>query len=116
MDNKQETIRDDEPITIPYVVFRDLQTHNRWVVKWLVWALLAALVLLFGSNLAWLLVWNSYDFSGDVTTASVDSEGYGIANFTGGNGGVILGESDRYQTDVESDETQRELEGNSQTP
>lgn len=110
MDKVQENIQDT--VTVPYVVFRDDQTHHRWVVKRLVWALIAAMFLLFASNIAWLIAWNQYDYSGDITTASVDSEGYGIANFTGGNGGVMLGESDRYQTEVEGDEAQRELERN----
>ena len=100
MDNRQDNTQ--EPITVPYVVFRDDQTHHRWVVSRLIWALIIVTFLVFASNIAWLIAWNQYTFLGDEITTTVDSEGDGIANYTGGNGGVInIGESDSPQTDEE---------------
>ena len=81
-----------ENLVVPYVVYRDAIADNRWVVKRLVIALIIAIFILFASNLAWLWVWNQYDFSGDYVETTVDSEGDGIANYTGGNGGVVFGE------------------------
>lgn len=81
--------KDNPPVSVPYVVYRDVEYHYRWIVRRMVYALIAAMILLFASNLAWLLVWNSYEFSGEETITTIDSEGEGIANYTGGNGGVI---------------------------
>ncbi len=98
MGNIQGNIQDNEPVTIPYVVFRDLQTHNRWVVKGLVVALVITIILLFASNTVWLVFWNQYDLTTEDTVTTVDSEGDGIANYVEGdvigNGGVIIGEGD----------------------
>ena len=80
------------PSSVPYVVYRDSIDDNRWVVKRLTVALIVAISLMFASNLAWLWVFQSYDYSTVETT--VDSEGDGIANYTGGDGGVTTyGES-----------------------
>lgn len=79
-----------KPESVPYVVYEDATADKQWVIKKLVQALIVALFLLFASNLAWLYVWQSYDYSG--TEMTVDSSGSGIANYTGGNGGVRYGE------------------------
>lgn len=92
-----------EPTTVPYVVYRDAISDNQWVVRRLVRAIIIMALLLFASNLAWLYVWNQYDYSGETIETSVDSEGDGIANYTGGNGGVIFGESDCTQDNMEAD-------------
>ena len=86
--------RNDTPIIVPYVVYRDAIADNRWVVKKLVIALIISIFLLFASNGMWLYVWNQYDYTTEETVTSVDSNGEGIANYTGGNGGVTVGESD----------------------
>ena len=111
MGNIHETDREVENnLPVPYVVYRDAISDNRWVVKKLVWALIVSIILIFASNIAWLIVWNSYDFSGGSIETSVDSEGDGIANYTGGNGGVIVGESGSSENLLVGEET-RQLEG-----
>ena len=91
MNNIKEN-REQRPTTIDYIVYRDAIADNRWVIKRLVVALIVAIALLFVSNMAWLYAWNQFDYSSTETT--VDSQGDGIANFTGGNGGVTTyGES-----------------------
>ena len=55
----------------------------------LVLALIVAVVMVFASNVAWLWVWQSYDYSSEETV--VESDGNSIANFTGGDGGVLYG-------------------------
>lgn len=84
-----------EPIYVPYIVHRDAVSHDRWIIRRLITALIICVVLMFASNAAWLYVWNQYDYSSEETI--VDSDGNGIANYTGGDGGVIYGESDRPQ-------------------
>lgn len=94
MNNIKEN-REQRPTTIDYIVYRDAIADNRWVIKRLVVALIVAIALLFVSNMAWLYAWNQFDYSSDTTTTTIDSEGNGIANYTGGNGGVnTYGEGD----------------------
>lgn len=77
------------PQAVPYVVFCDTVANYQWVIKKLVIALVIVVFMMFASNLAWLFVWQSYDYSSTETT--LESDGNGIANFTGGDGGVIYG-------------------------
>lgn len=87
-----ESNKKELPVSVPYVVHRDAIDDNRWVVKRLTIALIVAIALIFVSNMAWLFVWQQYDYSTVETT--VDSEGDGIANYTGRDGGVATyGES-----------------------
>ena len=91
--------------TVPYFIHEGMMVRNERTVKRLIIALIIAVVLVFASNAAWLYCWMQYDYSTDgvQTVTTVDSEGDGIANYTGGDGGVIYGESDSpqdvYQTD-----------------
>lgn len=95
-----------EPITVPYVVYSDRMWHDRWVIKWLVRALIVTIILLFVSNAIWLYAWNQYDYSGSETevVTTVDSEGDGVANYTGHDGGVMIGEGDSPQDNADENE------------
>lgn len=92
-------MENEKQIAVPYVIYRDVASQDRWIIRRLITGLVVALVVaviaLFVSNMAWLWYFNQYDYvtDGDITT--VDSEGGGIANYTGGDGGVVYGESDR---------------------
>ena len=86
-------IESREEQNVPYVVYRDAIADNRWVVRRLVIALIIAIFVVFASNIAWLYVWYQYDYSCEYVETTVDSEGDGIANYTGGDGGVMVGES-----------------------
>ena len=89
-----QTEHERMPVAVPYVVYSDTVANYHWVIKKLVIALVVTVFLMFASNLAWLFVFQSYDFSTEETVTTVDSEGEGIANYTGGDGGVVIGESD----------------------
>ena len=99
----QEVEIKEHPDVVDYVVYRDSVQDNQWVVKRIIIALIVTIALLFISNMAWLVAWNLYDYS--TTTATVDSQENGIANFTGGNGGIILGEDNRPTSDTEAPDT-----------
>lgn len=92
-------MENNELVTIPYVVHRDMVAHDRWIIKRLIVALIICIALIFLSNGMWLYVWQQYDYGGEETevVTTVDSEGDGIANYTGGNGGVSIGEGDSPQ-------------------
>ena len=92
--NKNDTTATDKsPVTVPYVVYNDTVANYQWVIQKMVIALVIVVALMFASNIAWLYVWQKYDYAVEEITTTIDSEGEGIANYTGGNGGVILGES-----------------------
>ena len=87
----------DKPVrkteSVPYVVYSDTVANYHWVIRKLVIALIVAIVLMFAGNAIWLYVWLQYDYSS--TEATVESDGDGVANYTGGDGGVMyVGESD----------------------
>lgn len=86
-----------KPDSVPYIVYSDTVANYHWVIKKLVWAIVIVVILLVVSNLAWLYVWQSYDYSSTETT--LESDGNSIANFTGGNGGVRIGGTSDVQED-----------------
>ena len=100
MDNQN-----NEMLTVPYVVHRDAIAHDRWVIKGLAIALIITVLLMFASNAIWLYFWNQYEYTSEEVVADVDSVGSGIANFTGGNGGVVYGAGDSPQNDLAANET-----------
>ena len=50
---------------VPYIVYESEAARHERTVKRLITALLIAILLIVGSNLAWLYVWNQYDFSSE---------------------------------------------------
>ncbi len=95
---EHENVMAKEPVSVPYVVYRDAMTHDRWAIRGLIIALLITIFLLFTSNAIWLYYWNQYDYANEETVTTVDSDGDGIATFIGGDvdgsGGVNIGEGD----------------------
>ena len=59
---------------VPYIVYESEAARHERTVKRLITALLIAILLIVGSNLVWLWVFNQYDFS---------SESYTIENESG---------------------------------
>lgn len=79
---------EEKNLTIPYIVHeadaarQERHTRRLWITT------IVLIVALFVSNMAWLKVWNSYDYKSEV---SLDS-GEGNANFIGGDGEITNGE------------------------
>ena len=72
---------------VPYIVYESEAARHERTVKRLITALLIAILLIVGSNLAWLYVWNQYDFSSEAYTIENES---GNANYLeSGMDGVI---------------------------
>lgn len=84
---ENNTTQKRKPENVPYVVFDDMVANYQWIIKKMVWALIVTVVLMFVSNAAWLWAWLQYDYSSTETT--VESDGNSVANYTGGDGGVI---------------------------
>lgn len=50
---------------VPYIVYESEAARHERTVKRLITAPVIAILLIVGSNLAWLYVWNQYDFSSE---------------------------------------------------
>ena len=76
---------------VPYIVYEAEAARHERTVKRLLTALLVAVVLIVASNLAWLWVWNQYDFTSETYTIENES---GNANYleTGMDGVINNGQ------------------------
>ena len=73
---------------VPYIVYESEAARHERTVKRLLIALLITILLMVGTNLAWLWVFNQYDISSEVYT--VESEDNGNSNvLQAGEDGVI---------------------------
>lgn len=86
-----------EQITIPYIVFESTMARAERQQKRLVIALIVAVVMIVASNLAWLYVWNSYEYVGE---SSVSVEGEGNANYIGNDGDITNGENNSQENEI----------------
>ena len=59
---------------VPYIVYESEAASHERTVKRLLIALLITIVLMVGTNMAWLYVWNQYDFSSESYTIETDEE------------------------------------------
>ena len=96
MDEKHN-MTEKPPVTVPYVVYSDTVANYHWVIKKLVIALVIVVALMFVSNMAWLWVFQSYDYATEETVTTLESDGNSVANYTGGNGGVNYGSESNGQ-------------------
>ena len=97
---------DDERLTVPYIVHESAMARNERHIRRLVIALIIAFVMIVASNLAWLYIWNSYEYVGDSSQVTVDSN-TGDANYIGDDGDIINGESDGKKGNSVSEEKER---------
>lgn len=85
---------DDKVKDVPYIVFESAMAREERHCKRLTIALVIAVIAMLLSNLAWLWVWNSYEYVGDTTSkVLVDSGEGGNANYIGNDGDITNGES-----------------------
>lgn len=57
---------------VPYIVYEGEAARHERTVKRLLTALLITILLMVGTNLAWLYVWNQYDFSSEEYSVETD--------------------------------------------
>ena len=83
---------DYKDTSVPYIVYESEAARHERTVKRLLTALLIAILLIVGSNLAWLWVWNQYDFSSESYT--IENNDDGNANYldSGADGVINNGE------------------------
>lgn len=73
---------------VPYIVYESAEAKSERTIKRLIIALVITIILLFASNLIWVLEF----FSFDTVDATIDA-GSGTANFIGEDGDIIYGEN-----------------------
>lgn len=73
----------DEQIKVPYIVYESSMARAERQQKRLWIALIVSVVMIVLSNIAWLYVWNSYEYVGE---SQVSVEGDGTANYIGSDG------------------------------
>lgn len=70
---------EDNKTSVPYIVYESEAARHERTVKRLLEALLISILLMVATNLAWLWVWNQYDFSSESYT--IESEDNGNSNY-----------------------------------
>ena len=60
---------------VPYIVYEGSMARAERHIKRLVVALIVAVVMICVSNLAWLYLWNSYEYVGDSDTITYTQDG-----------------------------------------
>lgn len=74
---------EDEKITVPYIVYEGTQARQERTIKRLIVVIILLIVLFFGSQMAWLYAWNSYDYAVEDSGYDIQSDDGGNANFIG---------------------------------
>ncbi len=86
-------MEDKTNTSVPYIVYESEAARHERTVKRLLTALLVTILLMVGTNMAWLYVWNQYDFSSEQYTIDTSSEGNANYLEAGLNGVINNGES-----------------------
>lgn len=73
-------------VTVPYIVYEGEMARQERHTKRLIVIIVIVLAMLFGSNIAWLYVWNQYEYVDETestTTIKATQDGEGV-NIVGG--------------------------------
>ena len=65
--------------SVPYIAFEAEMSRHERIIKRLIGMLIVVIVLLFASNVGWLLFFNSFEIQ--TSEVSLESEDNGIANY-----------------------------------
>lgn len=92
----------DSNVTVPYIVHEGEMARQERHIKRLIAVLVVVLVMLFGSNMAWLYMWNQYEYVDEDVT--VDSQDGGNANYIGNDGAIINGYDNGKEKETQEEE------------
>lgn len=76
---------------VPYFIHEGMMARDERTIKRLIIALMITVGLLFLSNMAWLYVWQQYDYVEE--DIDLDSRDGGNANYIGENGDIVNGKN-----------------------
>ena len=91
----------DKNTDIPYIVYEGTIARFERTIRRLILAIIVIVLLLFGSNMTWLYVWNQYDFSSEEIT--IENEDAGNANYMGANASGVINNGVKDQREAEDD-------------
>ena len=96
----------DEKMYVPYIVYEGEMARQERNVKRLVVMLAVMLVLFFASNMAWLYVWNQYEYVDETTTIDAQQDGEGV-NIVGGEDVSYGSDGNDTQKETQAEEKER---------
>ena len=90
---------------VPYIVYESEASRHERTVKRLLIALLLTIVLMVGTNLAWLYVFNQYDITSETVTIDNegDAEGSNLIG-AGANASGVIGNGTESTGEVEDND------------
>ena len=96
----------DDKMYVPYIVYEGEMARQERHVKRLVVMLAVMLVLFFASNMAWLYVWNQYEYVDETTTIDAQQDGEGV-NIVGGEDVSYGADGNDTQKEAQTEEKER---------
>ena len=96
----------DEKMYVPYIVYEGEMARQERQIKRLLCILVTLLVLFFASNMAWLYVWNKYEYVGETTTIDAQQDGEGV-NIVGGEDVSYGSDGNDTQKETQTEEKER---------
>ena len=82
------------PASVPYVVHESAMARAERQTKSLVWVIVLLIVLLVGSNGAWLWYENQFEVVEETTTTITQDNADGYNNYIGNDGDIVNGKAD----------------------
>lgn len=97
-------MEDNERTTIPYIAFESALDKAERRERLHIFIIVFLITLLVLSNLAWLIVWNQYEYIEEDYAVRVDG-GSGTANYIGNDGDINNADNNSEKTDADPKET-----------
>ena len=85
---------DKAPASVPYVVHESAMARAERQTKSLVWVIVLLIVLLVGSNCAWLWYENQFEVVEETTTTIEQDNENGYNNYIGNDGDILNGKAE----------------------
>lgn len=80
----------DEQMNVPYIVYESSMSRMERALKRMFVALVVSIIVMLGSNVAWLLFINQYEYVEEGTDVTLTNED-GNANYIGNDGDIYNG-------------------------
>ena len=82
-----------EPYAVPYTIFEDFKETSIKTIKMLFSTIIILVILLVGTNAAWLWYESQFENVAETEKIVVESEKDGVANYIGRDGSIYNGEN-----------------------
>ena len=85
---------DEKVLMVPYIVHEGAMAREERTIKRLFIALAVSIICILASNLAWLYIWNQYDYVSEESVVDLHTSGSGNTNYIGEDGEIYNGITD----------------------